>query len=156
MPKSGLPNILDFGCLLFKTLLHIQVSTCMTSELSLVIPTTASHWGKDGNLDISGTVATWDWVRVALVANCLLKCLINLPSNVRTSCLVSSEKCGKMYWLYYLKHHCNMSNTVTIWIPNTWIPDSSEYRVHLNTGPDLKWYYIRMANTQHKNGNYPT
>ena len=24
--------------------------------------------------------------------------------------------------------------TVTIWIPNTWIPDSPEYRIHLNTG----------------------
>ena len=49
----------------------------------------------------------------------------------------------------YAKWILDKSGTVTIWIPNTWILDSSEYRTfqcpvfkwlnHLKSGPDFKW-----------------
>ena len=75
-------------------------------------------------------------------------------------CLLS-----KIY-LIQLSKWLNSCITVTIWIPNTWISNSSEYRTfqwlvfkwlnQLKSGPDFKWYCIRMAKPQHNNGNHAT
>ena len=38
------------------------------------------------------------------------------------------------FWHMLKENIINVANSVTIWLPNTWLPNSSEYLIHQNTG----------------------
>ena len=67
---------------------------------SSVTPTTRNHCDSDGYFWKANRVfGEWLWT-LALTTNCRLNNLISLPSRVRISCLVNSEK-----WRPYVQYH---------------------------------------------------